>query len=261
MKLAMLLALAACQSAGGGDDFPTGGGGGGGPIGVGGGGGDAGTGDGGDGDAGTQLSGRVCILSDLRRVGDLTACAATKANGLVVSIGPLGTRTAITAADGSFTITAPLGGDFTWHVSTPTGTPPGTPIVTSVMPFGADYTIPAISDAVYMELLSTNNVTLQDLEGSVVVRVVSGLAAVTGVTATSTPASNRLALYDGGDATIWKENVATGAKGMVWFADVPLARTPPTTASISLIQQGGRTVKTAATVENQAITFVTADIQ
>jgi hypothetical protein len=259
MKLAMLLALAACQS-GGGDDFPVAGGGGG-PIAVGGGSGDAGTGDGGDGDAGIQLRGRVCILSDLRSVGDPAACATTKANGLLVSIGPLGVRTATTEADGSFTITAPLGGDLTWHVTTQAGTTPGTPIVTSVMPFGADYTIPAISDVVYTELLSTNNVTLQDQEGSVVVRVVNGIAPVANVTATSTPASNRLALYDSNNAAVWNENTGTGPKGMVWFADVALAATPPTTASISLIQQGGPTVKTAAAVENQAITFVTADVR
>src|SRR5512140_3019086 len=69
MKLAVLALLAACQS-GGGDDYPTGPGGGG-PIVVGGGGGGAGgdarTSDGGDSDAGVELTGRVCILKDLRQ--------------------------------------------------------------------------------------------------------------------------------------------------------------------------------------------------
>ena len=234
MKRAVLVLLAACR-AGAGDGFPI--------VDAG---GDAGTGDG-----GVELHGRVCLLTDLRRVGDATACAGTGARNLMVS---LGTRTATTTDDGSFTIVAPLGGGLTWHVT-------GAQLVPSVMPFGADYTIPAISDLVYGELLSTNQVTLADQQGSIVVRVVSGLAPVAGVTATSTPASNRLALYDGNSATLWTENRAgTGPGGIVWFADVPLAATGPTFATIALTPRG-RSPVPAVPVENQAITFVTYDVQ
>jgi hypothetical protein len=260
MKLAVLvlLALAACQQgAGSGDDYPVGTGGGG-PVVIGGGGGgsgvgDAGTGvgDAGTGDAGTALRGRVCLLTDLRRVGDSTACAGTGANGLVVS---LGTRTATTAADGSFTIVAPLGGGLTWHVT-------GSRIITSVMLFGADPTIPAISDVVYGDLLNTNQVTLADQQGSIVVRVVSGVTPVVGTTATSIPASNRLALYDGNNATVWTENrTGTGPRGIAWFTDVPLAAIGATLATVTLTPRGLGPVP-AVPVENQAITFVTQDTQ
>jgi len=248
MKLAVLVLLAACQQgAGSGDDYPPGTGG---PVIIGGG-GSGGGGDAGTGDAGTALRGRVCLLTDLRRVGDSTACAGVGANNLVVS---LGTRTATTAGDGSFTIVAPLGGGLTWHVT-------GAQIVTSVMPFGADTTLPAISDLVYGELLSTNLVTLADQQGSIVVRVVSGVTPVSGTTATSIPAPPRLALYDGNNATVWTENrVGTGLRGIAWFADVPLAATGATLATITLTPRGGSPVP-AVPVENQAITFVTQDTQ
>jgi hypothetical protein len=257
MKLAVLVLLAAChQATDAGDDYPVSSGGGG-PVVVGGGGGggggrggDAGT-DGSTSDAGIALQGRVCLLTDLRRVGDHTACAGIGAKDLTVT---LGTRTAKTSDDGSFTIVAPQGGGFTWHVI-------GAQLTPSVMPFGADYTIPAVSDVVYSELLSTNQVTLGDQQGSIVVRVVRGLAPVAGVTATSSPASNRLALYDGNSAAIWTENrVGTGPRGIAWFADVPLAAVGPTLAAIALTPRGAGSVPTV-TVENQAITFVTIDLQ
>lgn len=251
MKRALLVVLAACRAgsgaAGGGDDYPpiTGGAG---PIVVGAGAGS--DGDAGTGDAGLARHGRVCLLTDLSRVGDATACAPSGAQGLVVS---LGTRTTTTAGDGSFTIVPPLGGGLTWHVT-------GSQLVTSVMPFGADDTIPAIRDLVYGELLDTNLVTLADQQGSIVVRVVSGVVPAVGVTATSVPAPPRLALYDASSATIWKESGGTGPLGMAWFADVPLAAAGPTFATIALTPRG-RSAVPAVPVENQAITFLTYDLQ
>lgn len=250
MKRAVLVVLAACRAggmAGGGDDYPpvTGGAG---PIVVGA--GASSDGDAGTGDAGLARHGRVCLLADLSRVGDLTACDPGKAGGLVVS---LGTRTATTTSDGSFAIVPPLGGGLTWHVT-------GDKLVTSVMPFGADDTIPAILDVVYTELLSTNLVTLSDQQGSIIVRVVSSLAPVVGATAMSVPASSRLALYDASSAMLWKESGGTGPRGVVWFADVPLAASGSTFATIALSPPGRRPVP-AVPVENQAITFLSYDVQ
>jgi hypothetical protein len=90
--------------------------------------------------------------------------------------------------------------------------------------------------------------------------VVSGVAPAAGVTATSTPASNRLALYDSNNATIWNENlVGTGPKGIVWFADVLLATTSSTLVDITLTPPSHSPIP-KLTVENQAITFVTQDV-
>jgi hypothetical protein len=250
MKLAVLVILlvAACRADS--DDFPIGPGGGGGG---GGGGGDAGVGDGAsdavDGDAGVPISGRVCIITDLRFP---TVCDSTaNAESLLVSIGV--TRTAKPNARGDFTIAAPLG-QFTWRVT-------GLNFITSVIPLGGDTTLPVISDVLYTELLAANRVTLIDQEGSIVVRVVRGVGAVQNVTAVSNPATTDLAFYDDRNVLDWRSDlVGTGPAGVVWLPDVPLAARPPTQATVTLTPSGASSTSITATVENQAITFVTADL-
>jgi hypothetical protein len=264
MKLAMLLVVfvTACQS-GGGDDYPIGpGGGGGGIVSVGGGGSgsvDAGAGDaGGDGDSGVPITGRVCLLTDLRK---LTTCSATGAKGLAVL---LGTRTvAIDHDDGTFTIAAPLGTDLTWHVKSSQDQN----IITSAMPFGADNTIPVVRTALYQDLLNANGVMVLDQQGSVVVRVVSGVTPVANVKATSSVASS-VTLYDTGNTSTdrrldWNDSPTggTGPAGAVWFPDVPLAVRPPTLTTITLTPQSGTSVFTPVAVENQTITFVTKNFE
>jgi hypothetical protein len=251
MKLALLVplvVLAACKANP--EDYPQGGG----PGGSGSGGAvDAATDS--NGDAGPPLQGRVCVVTDLRRVGERAACANTGVMQLNLTVS-LGTKTAMAGENGSFTIAAPLGSSPTWHVT-------GLNYITSVMPFGADNTIPVINDLVYGDLLNTNLVMPQDQQGAVVVRVVKAGVPLPGVVATSNPAGNRLALYDSTSLELWNENVTgTGAKGVVWFADVPLAVTPPSTATIALTPPPGRgsVVRAPAPVENGAITFVTVEL-
>ncbi|HEX4419897.1 MAG TPA: hypothetical protein VH165_18410 [Kofleriaceae bacterium] len=256
--------LSGCHmTSGSGDDYPVGGGGGGTVLGGGGGGG-GGTGDGGlidgtTGDAGTLINGRVCLLTDLRRVGDATACATTGASGLTVS---LGTRTALTGTDGSFAIIAPAGNGLVWRVIGDAQHP----LTESVMGFGTDPTIPALTDITYINLLNQNAAVVNEQQGSVVVRVLSNGAPVTKVTATSSPATAGVALYDGNDSVIWNDGVSgTGARGMVWFPGVPLGNAPPTTATIALTLTGTTPPVTTSVpdvlVEDQAITFVTQDLQ
>jgi len=246
MKLAVLVVLlvAACRANS--DDFPVGPGGGGG--GGGGGGADAGL-DGGDGDAGIMVAGRVCIIRDLRH--PTTCDNASNAETLTVSIGT--TRTARPNARGDFMIAAPLG-QFTWRVT-------GLNFITSVVPFGADTTLPVISDVLYTEMLAANRVTLVDQEGSIVVRVVNGVAAVQNVTAVSNPATADLAFYDDTSVLDWRsDRLGTGPAGVAWLPDVPLAVTPPTLARVTLTPPTGSPSSISATVENQAITFVTIDL-
>jgi hypothetical protein len=106
-------------------------------------------------------------------------------------------------------------------------------------------------------------VVLADQEGSIVVRVVSGITPAGGVVATTTRATTSgETFYDGTKPGSWLPDTATGALGIVWFPDVPLANKPPTTAQIGLgVPLGAPPVTVTAVVENAAITFVTKEIQ
>src|SRR5690349_6695932 len=72
----------------------------------------------------TSIAGRVCVILDPRSP---TTCAIGNASGIRVT---LGASVAITAADGSFTIDAPLTSNVLWAVS-------GVGYVPTVMPLGA----------------------------------------------------------------------------------------------------------------------------
>jgi len=251
MKLAMLLALAACQS-GGGDDFGPGGGGGG-PIGIGGNGsGDAGTADGGGG-ASMPVSGRVCILKDLRQP---TLCDDTKdASRLVLTLGS-GPAVALSKL-GAFSFSAQLGTELTWHVRGAVVDQ----VIPSVMAFGTDNTIPVIETGLYTDFLNSVGVEIPDQQGSIVVRVLSGGIAASGVAATTTLPATNGTFYDGSTPLNWA-STTTGSFGVVWFPGVALANRPPTTAQIGLSVLGGPPpVTTTATVENLSITFVTRDLK
>jgi hypothetical protein len=234
MKLAVLVLLAACRASGGGG---------------GGGGGDAGTGDGGGGEAGIELKGRVCIPIDLRAP---TVCDDTKdASGLTVTLGAGTAVGTVTTQDktGEFTIFAPLGTGFTWHVT-------GSKIVTSAMPFGTDNTIPVLGDTQYIELQVGNSVLVQDQQGSIFVRVVDGTVPVANLKASSDPPANNLAFYDGATSTDWDQD-QTDELGVVWFPGVPVAPAP---AKLTLSPPGAAAVPLSVTVEDQVITFVTKDL-
>jgi hypothetical protein len=253
VALAVPVVLAACQSNGG--DFPLGTGGGGGVINNGGGGSgggdDAGV-DGGDGDAGLQLTGRVCVLTDLRKIGDAKACATTDADGLVVA---LGRSTATTGKDGSFVIAAPQGSGLTWHVS---GGLNENAVVRSAMAFGTDNLIPALRAVRYEDLLRSNGAGLDDLSGSIVMRLVQGLKAVPALQLTTL--DTELVFYDASNSDVWA-TTQTGSFGIVWLPDV-LIPNPARAVSVSLTQQpqGTLVATPSVVVEDQTITFVTLDL-
>jgi len=256
MKLALVLVLAtACQSGGGGggDDYPTV------PGGV-----NPGTSNGGStSDAGTgttdggvpQIKGRVCVLTDLRKAGDVTACATTGAMGLVVTFGSATTTTS--APDGSFSIDARMESNLVWRANSGnTDT-----IVPSVFPTGNGATIPAMDLQAYNELLGTNSVTLQDQQGSIALQVRTGTVRTTKVTVTSTGVSENQVRYDGTDQDNW-DSTSTGAAGIAWLPGVQLGVVPPTIARLSLFLNGVATNQSLdVPVENQAITFVVKNLQ
>ena len=256
-RTALVVLLAACQ-ANGVNDYPSRPGGGG-PVIIGGGGGggggdsDAGADDGGVVDGGVPASGRVCIVRDLRKP---TGCDTSKnASGLVVS---LGTRhpDRPPARTGEFTIIAPFGTDLVWQVT-------GANFITTVMPYGTDNTIPVVPDDLYVELLRSNPVIPPaPQEGSVVVRALSGGLSAIGVSATSTLISgNVLPRYDdAADTTglVWREIGPTQSDGVMWFPAVRVTTTP---ARVTLRPATGASVNVDVSVVDQAITFVTTELQ
>jgi len=244
-RLVLLLVLAAGCPGGGGDDDDY-------PVGVGGGGGgtttpgdlgDAGTGDGGI-DAAVQLTGRVCLGSDLRRLVNAlpTDCAGTGANNLGVTLGA--SAPVLTAADGSFTIPEQAGSNLSWTIT-------GAALIRSVIPFSASRLLPAILDDTYVDLLNSNSAIVQPGEGSIVARLVKNNAAVTGAIAAVLNGESLQTLYDGANATVWA-TLATGPLGIAWLPDnVAGAR------MLVVTPQGGTPFAVPVTIVDQAITFVT----
>lgn len=237
MTRAWLLLLVACKEPSNNDGFPVQ------PGGPGGSGEqlDASTLDAFDPDAGMQVSGRVCLVTDLRA--PLT-CAATGAAGITVT---LGTRMATTAADGSFKIAAPSGTGLVWRTS-------ASDLVTMLMPFGVSTTIPAITLDAWSDILASNGVMLVPGEGSIVARVVKGTSLQMGARAASTPAARFATLYDGPSALAWRD-VSTGPAGTAW---IPGAGVGANTLQIT--PASGSDAMQSVLVEDQAITYVTIDL-
>lgn len=240
MRRAFLLAiLAACNAGDGGDGFPVSPG---------------GPGPGGTGmmldaaaidapnlDALPMIAGRVCLVSDLRA---LTACAATGAGGITVT---LGTRTAITADSGAFTIMTPAGSNLVWRAT-------GLGVVPSVMPFGPSNSIPSIGDETYLDLQNANSIVLVAGQGSIVSRVVRNATPQSGVAASVSPLAQFPTKYDGATATAWTE-LATGTAGTAWIAGAALGTNVVTATPVS-----GTAAAENVLVEDQAITYVTIEL-
>jgi len=244
----VLLLVAACQTETGDDSFTISPGGGNGTPGTGGGVRDGGT-DADDGDAGTVITGRVCLLgTDLRA---LSTCAATGADKITVT---LGSKSTTTTADGSFTIEASLGTPVVWHAFDSPPTPPGTNFVTSVIPFSSSNVIPILTTTNYINFQSLNGVLAQQNEGAIVVRVVKANAPLVGATVTVAPVSRDGSFYDGILATPWDRD-QTGALGLVWIHGAAVGNN-----IIKVIQLGLPNFLSTHVVEDQAITFGTIEV-
>ncbi|MEO8704965.1 MAG: hypothetical protein ABI867_33235 [Kofleriaceae bacterium] len=231
-----ILSLVACAA----DDdghFPVNPGGGGG---VGGGGGGSGSGSSGD-DGGVPFPGTVCLLTDMRKIG--TACNSQGTGVVTVT---LGTATTDTLTNGTFTIGLPTGSNLEWKVE-------GDGVRTSITPFETGVmTIPAVPEALYIDLLSANGGVEIAGQGAVVVQHLRGTAPLTDVVVS---AVGRTILYDDNiSPTVW-DTEATGPLGVAWIRETPVGnltfQSDPTT---------GSSKSTSATVGDGAVTFVTIDL-
>ena len=233
----LLLAIGACKSPSGDDEFPVDPNGNGkNPIGMG---LDASTIDTptiGDG----AIMGRVCLVRDLRGL----ACSDTNAGQITVT---LGTQSAVTADNGTFTLTPPSGSNLVWRAS-------GAGVISSVMPFGTTAVIPSITDIDYQDLQNANSVILSSGQGSIVARIVHGTTPIAGATASAKPDPQYATKYDGVAALAWTE-LATSNAGVAWIAGADVG-----TATVTVTPASGTGAIEAVHVEDQAITYVTIDL-
>lgn len=240
--LALAVLAAGCPSSDI-DDYPIGGGGGGGggPSGPG---RDASTGDA-SGDGQALISGRVCVVNDLRRLLNAlpTDCRTTGANGLSVVLGD--SAPATTAQDGTFAVPAQQGTNVAWAIT-------GATVVRSVVPGspGAAPLLPAISDLRYMDLLNQNSVLIDQSEGSIVARIIRGGLPVMGATAQVVGGESLQTLYDSNNPEVWGVS-ATGALGVAWLPDNAVG---PRTLRVT---SGTLNLSVPVTIFDQSITFVT----
>ncbi|MBA3455012.1 MAG: hypothetical protein H0T42_18125 [Deltaproteobacteria bacterium] len=189
----------------------------------------------------TALSGRVCVIADLR---NLTSCTTGDASGITVR---LGTSMGTTAMDGSFSLPVPQGSNLVWSVTAPGFVP-------TVVPLGLVHLLPLVSTARYEEMLSDNGVILQAGQGSLFTRVVRNAAPAVGVTATIDPPTLFGALYDGANAFLWDRD-ATGTSAVVWIPDALQG-----TATLTLMRPAATPLQITLPVVDGSITFVTAAI-
>ena len=171
---------------------------------------------GGDGDAGVEITGRVCVITDART--PTTGCADTGVAGLTVM---LGTRTATTMANGDFTIRVVTGTSNVWRVS-------GTGIVPSAMTFTSTNIIPALATQTFSDMTSTNSAAFPGT-GSIIAKVSQNGTALVNATATAAPAPARGTLYDAADEITWNQT-STGGLGAVWIAGI----TPTATETMTV---------------------------
>lgn len=240
----VLVLLAACGSKS--DDFPVGGGGGRGSSGGGGHGADSAT----DGPMDAVLAidanmfmGRVCLVSDARKLTNPANCSATDAGGLTIR---LGNQSTTTAADGSFSIVGDPAATPIWRVS-------GAAVVSSYAPLG-NYYVPALTQAGYTTLTSQNSVTTVPGQGDVMVLELHNGMGNAGVTAISntTPAPLYSTFYSTTLGTGWAQGGATDAQGMAWLPGINVGTTQITSTSAAMVDLVNQNVP----VYDGGVTFI-----
>lgn len=195
------------------------------PVGGGGGGGGGGTfhpDAPGDGAGSGSAMARACVLTDPR---DLTSCAGSGAAGLTVR---LGSATATTADDGSFTIARPTGTNVVWDVT-------GSTVVESVTPYAGQTKISVMDATMFVQLQSDVGAQPVASTGAVLARVLRGGAPVTGEAAIVSPANLMGSYYDGATPSLWTQT-ATGAFGTVFEPNVPTGTATLTLSAAGTVQ-------------------------
>lgn len=191
------------------------------------------------GDGGT--TGRVCLLADPRM---LDSCASTGAGGLTVT---LGSGSATTADDGTFSLVVTPSSDLVWQAS-------GSAIMTSLVPYGPSTTIPALSTTTYEDLTTGNGVVPVAGEGDVFVQISEGGSALAGAKVSVSPPPAYAPYYDSSSSTTWNQNF-TGMYGVAW---VPGIGSGTATVTVTPPSGSGSAFMVSGPVGDQTLTFITA---
>ncbi len=192
-------------------------------------------------DGGTEIQGRVCLLSDPRAP---ATCAASGADGLAVT---LGGQSATTAGDGSFTIMRPSGTNLTWLVN-------GTGIEPGVMRAALGSTIPVLSSLLYGDMIAGMSAVVTTEDGAIIAQLRRNNAPFTDAVAVATPVPDSEVYYDGPGVSDWDFD-STGAAGVVWISAIP-----PGNASLAVDNGTVQTTVGGIPVFAGAITFERAEI-
>ena len=188
------------------------------------------------------ISGRVCLIMTDPRA--LATCADSGADNLTVSLGGV---TAVTAANGAFTLVPPTGSNLAFTVSGPT-------IVTSTQLFSPTNVIPAINADLFDEVLAANGIVLAPGSGSIFGSVLSRGVPAAGITAASTPSPAFGPFFDGTTPTSFTLD-ATGARGVVFLPGVTVG---PASVTFSDLSSESETTVDGIEVVDGGITFVDA---
>ena len=200
-------------------------------------------------DASAMISGRVCLLGANLRTVSTAACATTGADNLSVL---LGTSSATTTADGSFTLLRPAttSGVY-WRVS-------GAGVVTSLVAYGAKFgtaampMLPVFDTVAYEQMVSDNQAASTQ---GVIVQVTKGSAVVSGATVQITPTQDGSIYYDDATDGAWDTVNGTGAFGVAWIPSVA-----GTSAQLTVTSNAMQTLVTGIPLSTGALTFLTAEI-
>lgn len=193
------------------------------------------------GDGGTMITGRVCVITDLRS--PATGCKASGAANITVQ---LGTETAMTADDGSFMLVPPIATGLVWRTR-------GTDLVDSVVPLTTSFILPMVSVQTYLDLQNSNSVIVNSGQGSVFVYVRKTGVALAGATTVTAPLPTFASLGDRTTATNWVQG-ETGPLGVSWTAGITAG-----TASLVITPPGQEVTagQVIVPVEDGAITYAT----
>jgi len=195
-----------------------------------------------------RISGRVCVLADPQI---LDACSLHGAGGLTVG---MGSATATTSADGSFTIEPGATTDIT---TTPLSVS-GAGVVPSQRTVGAGNIVPVMSNDLFNQMVLATGITTEPSSGSILATVTtSGGVPARGITATSNPTLAAGPFFDSTGTSPWTLD-STGARGVVFFPNV--STLGPTGLTFTDPTTGGETTVGGVQVVDGGITYVDATL-
>lgn len=155
------------------------------------------------------ISGRVCVIDDLRAP---ATCGLRAAGALTVTSG---TTSATTDDDGVFAITVPR----FQNELTVTGNQI-TPTTIGIRPDGTADLVPAVDADVFARMQSANNLVLDPGTGSILTTITDNGLPAPGIVVSSTPASPFGTFFDtDGSPLVWGIN-GTGSRGVAWIPGV-----------------------------------------